>query len=91
MKHIDRIRLLSDFIYKQTNTRGDSALGVLYYVLHEGADKEIPLRLFKHQRPKVKIPHMGLSMLGKLLAEQTNFSPPAMAAQTKHCTPLATP
>ena len=52
VKHIERIRLLSDFIYKQTNTRGDSALGVLYYVLHEGADKEIPLRLF--QAPKTQ-------------------------------------
>jgi HKD family nuclease len=78
MEHIKRIRLLSDFIYKQTNTRDDSALGVLYYVLHDGADKEIPLRLFQATKdPKWKIPHMGLSMLGEIVGwAKPDFSPP---------------
>jgi hypothetical protein len=90
MSRDERHRLFSNWLYGQSNERGEGAVEVVHHVLHGGADSEIPHRLFKATHDESwKVPHLGVSMLGELVGwAKPDYSPPRNGRSSKALTAL---
>lgn len=68
MKRIDRVRILSDWLFKQRNALGQGPLELISYVLYGGSDGEIAQRIFEASFEKErKIPHLSVSTFGEIV------------------------
>jgi len=84
------INLLANFLWNQRSVSGKSILDVITYVLYDGADKDLPVRLWEATHDeKWRIPHLGLSTLGEFVGwAKPNLFPPRNGRTSKALTAL---
>lgn len=75
----EKTHALAKYLYARTAATGASILETLFYVIHDGSDEDLPIRLWNatSSEGKYRIDHLGKSALGELVgwAKPNTFPP----------------
>ena len=75
----EKTHALAKYLYSRTSANGSSILETLFYVIHDGNDENLPVRLWNATSPhgEFRIDHLGRSAVGELVGwAKPNAFPP---------------
>jgi hypothetical protein len=90
MKHDERIKLLSDYLYESRSNTGKSIIETLYYLLYGGPQDKTPDRLWDvATSAEWSISHFGISSAGEIVGwAMPDIFPPRNGRTSKSLTAL---
>ena len=90
MKHDERIKLLSEYLYKSKSNKGKSIIESIYHLLYGGAQDKTPDRIWDiANSDEWSIPHFGISSAGEVIGwAMPDIFPPRNGRTSKALTAL---
>lgn len=90
MKHDERIKLLSEYLYKSKSNKGKSIIESIYHLLYGGAQDTTPDRIWDiANSDEWSIPHFGISSAGEVIGwAMPDIFPPRNGRTSKALTAL---